>query len=183
MVRLATPAAVSTEPITLVEAKKHLEIATADTTHDTHVTMLITAAREQWEHDTQSLVVSRAVTEQLESFPESTWRLFYRPATAITSVKYYDSLNAQQTLASSEYTLTPDGRLLLAVDKDWPDYTERWDSIEVIYVAGATPTIAKQAMLLQLDVMFELRGQTKEKDACIRAYESLVARYQRSSYP
>ena len=45
------------------------------------------------------------------------------------------------------------------------------------------PEIAKQAILVQIDIFDELRGTTKEKDATIRLYENLVARFQRSSYP
>jgi uncharacterized phiE125 gp8 family phage protein len=182
-VSVANPA---TEPLSLSEAKKHLEIGQSDTTHDVEVQSLIVAARELWEHDTQALTVSRAVTEKLDGWPDECWRFYHRPVQSVTSVNYYDALNNSQLLSSSIYSLdAPNRRLLVAVDEDWPDIETRWDAVTVVYVAGETivPEIAKSAMKLQLDVLFELRGMTKEKDACLRAYENLVIRYQRSSYP
>jgi hypothetical protein len=67
----------------------------------------------------------------------------------------------------------------------WPDFQERWDAVELTYIAGSAivPEISKQAILVQCDIMEELRGTTKEKYATVQLYENLVARFQRSSYP
>lgn len=177
----------TSEPLTLSEAKKHLEIAVADDTHDTHIRALITAAREVWEHDTQTLTVSRTVTENWDDWPGTNWRLYYRPVSAISTITYYDTDNSSQTLSSSVYSLdAPNGQLMLAVDQDWPSIETRWDAITATYTAGQTVVdeIAKQAMKLQVDIGFEMRGIAPvKKDDCIKAYENLVKRYMRGSYP
>lgn len=49
------------EPLTLNEAKKQLEIATSDTTHDGQLAQMIQEAREQWEHDTDSVLDRKSV--------------------------------------------------------------------------------------------------------------------------
>jgi hypothetical protein len=57
--------------------------------------------------------------------------------------------------------------------------------VTINYTAGQSipVEISKQAILMQVDIMEELRGTTKEKDAATRAYENLVIRYMRGSYP
>ena len=182
-VSLSEPA---TEPLSLSEAKKHLTIADAYATHDTHVNSLIVAARELWEHDTQSVTVQRTITENLSDWPTSDWRFYYRPVTAVSSVTYYDAGNDSQTLASSVYSLdAPNRRLVLAVDQEWPSIETRWDAIAIAYTAGPAiiPEIAKQAMKLQLSMMFGDDMAAKEYGNWQSAYHNLVARYQRSSYP
>lgn len=177
---------ITLEPLDLSEAKEHLGITATDTTHDDHVSSLITAARELWEHDTQTLTTQRAVTEDLRDWPDEKWRFHYRPVVSITSVKYYDSSNVQQTLASTVYSLdAPNRRLLLDVDQTWPDIETRWDAIEIIYEAGqgTVDEMAKSCMKLKVDVLFELRGMTKDKNGAARAYDHLVERFLRSSYP
>ena len=211
--RSVSQAVPSLEPLTLSEAKKHLEIAQGDNTHDSHLSGLIAAAREVWEHDTQRLTTVRAVTEKLNEFPDGDsyryhsrysnddgqyygyrnndsndrhWRFYYQPIVSITSINYFDSFNADQTLSTDVYTLdAPNRHLLLKPEQAWPSIYERWDAITIVYSASSAsvPEIIKQALKLQVDVMFELRGMTKDKDACIRAYTAMVDRFCRSTYP
>lgn len=174
-----------TEPLSLAEAKKQLEIADSYSTHDTHVSGLIVAARELWEHDTQSPTVRRSVSENLSQFPDEDWRFYFRPVGSVETITYYDTANASQTLASSVYSLdAPNRKLRLAVDQDWPSAETRWDAVTITYKAGSVvvPEIAKQAMKLQISMMFG-DEMSKEFPMWLRSYEALVSRYQRSSYP
>ena len=174
------------QPVSLIEVKDQLGFAQGDSYSDDRLTRLIVAATEQWEHDTQSITTVRTVTENLPTIPPPTWRLYYRPVVSFTSFKYYDTAGTQQTLASSVYSIDiPNRKIHLAPDQEWPDFQERWDAIELTYIAGSAivPEISKQAILVQCDIMEELRGTTKEKYATVQLYENLVARFQRSSYP
>ena len=174
------------QPVSLEEVKDQLGFAQGDSYSDDRLNRLIVAATEQWEHDTQSVTTTRNVTEKIAAFPVPTWRLYYRPVQLFTSIKYYDADGVQQTLAASVYSVdVPNRQIHLAPDQDWPTIQTRWDAIQVDYVAGVAvvPEIAKQAILVQCDIMEELRGTTKEKDATIKLYENLVARFCRSSYP
>jgi len=173
-------------PVSLIEVKDQLGFAQGDSYSDDRLTRLIVAATEQWEHDTQSVTTVRTVTEKLPAIPVPMWRLYYRPVVSFDSLKYYDVDGNEQTLASSVYSVDlPNRQIHLSPGESWPETQDRWDAVELSYTAGAVivPEIAKQAILVQCDVMEELRGTTKEKDATIRLYENLVARFQRSSYP
>lgn len=172
----------ATEPVTTTEAKKHLEISGSD--HDGHVDRLIQAAREQWEHDTQQFLVSQTWRQYLDGCCE--FRFQHRPVSAITSVTYYDSSNASQTLASSVYELdTANNRFRLKPDQDWPVTYTRWDAVTVNYtMSGIVKEIDKQAVLLLVGFYFENRDMLmSEAMQSLRSYELLVRRFMRSSYP
>lgn len=184
---VVTPPA--TEPISLSQAKKQLEIPTSDTAHDDQLTLLIQAAREQWEHDTDTAVITQALRVFADRFDSDEVYIPRRPIQSITSVKYFDSLNVQQTLPADVYNLNSSKRTIeLAYLKLWPMTLERWDAIEITFVAGftnaaAVPAIAKQAMLLLVGYYFENRDMIGSMVTEVKAYENLVCRYQRASYP
>ena len=177
------------EPITLTEAKKQCELSLTDSAHDDQLTLLIQAAREQWEHDTDCSVISQTLYVHADCFGDKI-PLPRRPISSITSIQYYDSANALQTLSSSIYTLNPSARCIeLKYLQTWPDFVDRWDAVKVTYVAGyasasAVPAIHKQAMLLLVGHYFENRDMLmSDAITSVRAYESLVKKFMRSSYP
>lgn len=183
MVLSTGPAA---EPVSATDAKKHLEISGA--AHDYHVSLLIEAARQQWEHDTQEYLINQTWTLTTDSLMEL--RYPKRPVSSITSITYYDSGNSQQTLATSVYALdTADNTVRLKVDQSWPTVYERYDAVTHTVVLGdhsaatTVPAVAKQAMLLLIGNYFEDREMMAGAMGNDRAYQALVRRYTRSSYP
>lgn len=113
-----------------------------------------------------------------------------RPIASITSVKYYDTSNVQQTLATTVYGLDAASRAVrLKHLQDWPTTVlDRWDTWEITYVCGyasasLVPAISKQAMLLLVGKYFENRDMLIGATYTDRAYEALVAKFIRSSYP
>ncbi len=174
------------QPVSLVEVKDQLGYAQGDSSSDDRLTRLIVAATEQWEHDTQSITSERVIHEKWPEFPEDGCRLYYRPVPSITSVKYYDPSGTEVTLPPTVYSYdAPNRKLYLANGQSFPGVQQRWDAVTIEYTAGSKviPEICKQAILVQCDLLEELRGTTKEKDATVRLYENLVLRFQRSSYP
>jgi uncharacterized phiE125 gp8 family phage protein len=185
---LVTPPAF--EPVTLAEAKKQLELSPTDTAHDAHLSLLIQAAREQWEADTDSAVITQTWKVYAEAFDDDEIYLPKRPVQSITSIKYYDSTGVQRTLSTSVYDLDPTERSVnLKTNQVWPVVEDRWDAIEINYVAGYTsaamvPAIYKQAILLLIGKYFENRDmQVNDVIFTDGAYEALVAKFMRSSYP
>ena len=175
--------------MTLLQAKKQLEIASTDTAHDNQLQLLIQAAREQWEHDTDSCVLTQTLTCTAEYLCDGI-EIPKRPIQSITSIKYYDTSNVQQTLSTAVYSLdAPRRQIRLKYLQSWPDNLDRWDSILITYVAGYTtvgnvPAIAKQAILLLIAHYFENRDMLLNVAMeQVKAYEMLVRRYQRSTYP
>lgn len=185
---VTTPPA--SEPITSDEAKKQLEIASSDTTHDAQLTLLIQAAREQWEHDTDSACLTQTLQVNLECFYSDRIELPKRPIQSITEIAYYDSDDTTQTLSTDVYSLDAARReIRLKSTQSWPITYDRWDAVTVTYVAGyassaLVPSIHKQAMLLLVAHYFENRDMLmSDAMQSMRAYSNLVERFMRSSYP
>lgn len=189
-----TPIAVQTvppvaEPVTIYDARRQCNLATTDTAHDEKLAHLIASAREQFEHDTGTHLVSRTMELKLPMLGEM--RFPHRPVSSITSIEYYDSGNASQTLSSSVYQLdTARSQLRLAYDQSWPTTVGRWDAVTITYVLGShtdsttVPDYAKSAMLLLVANEFEapdMMGPDYTQTQV--AYERLVAKFMRSSYP
>lgn len=176
------------EPVSLTEAKKQCEIATADTAHDDHLALIIAAVRQQWEADTQEHLIAQTWELKLPYFCELQFP--HRPVASITSVSYYDSGNSSQTLSTSVYELdAARNQLRLKYQQVFPATSDRWDAVTVTYVVGANassttvPAVAKQAMLLLIGYYFDANRGDNDKQYDMRAYEALVSRYMRSSYP
>lgn len=175
------------EPVTIEQARKQVELSDTDFAHDHQLTLLIQAAREQVESDTDLVLGQKTVFVFSESF-ESSMQLQLRPVQSITSIKYYDSNNGLTTLATSFYDLDSAYRkIVLKYNQLWPAVVAgRYDAVEITYVVGYTsqaliPAIAKQACLLLIGNYFEGRDMLKESD--MKTYERLITRMARSTYP
>lgn len=180
----------ASEPITLAEARKQLELSPSDTAHDDHLTALIQAVREQFEHDTDSSILTQTLSVTCEDLSDDEIYLPRRPIQSITSIQYYDTANTLQTLSSSVYSLDkPNAAVRLNYLQLWPVTIDRWDAVTITYVAGyssisAVPQIYKQAMKLLLAHYFENRDMImSEAMQTIPAYEMIVRRFGRATYP
>ena len=182
-------AAPTSEPVTLAQAKKQLELPTAQTDHDDHLNRLIQLAREQVESDSGVVGFATTFSANLDTWPARYIELYGRPLISVTSITYTDTAGSGQTLAGADYDVDL-GRVAPVI---WPAYGVTWpalrdtrNAITVTYVAGhatvgAIPEIFKQAVLAMLSREFlDREGRAGRFDD---AYESLVARMRRSSYP
>ena len=174
-------------PVSLAEVKDQLSWAQSDDSQNSRLSRLACSASEQWEKDTQTITTERSVTESLPAFPCSPeFRFYYRPVNLVTLVTYYDKAGSLVTMDSSSYSVDyPNGRIYF---DSIPETESRWNAVSITYDAGSlaanVPAIAKQAILMQVDIQEELRGlNPKDKDASINAYENIVRRYERGSYP
>ena len=98
----------TSEPLTLAEAKKQCEIATAVTEHDTFITTQIVAARQYVERKLGIGIMTQTVTHYWDGFPQSTrhekWpviRLTPGQVQSVTSLKYIDVDGIEQQLTPS----------------------------------------------------------------------------------
>lgn len=180
------------EPVTLAEAKKQCEIPSDVSYHDEHIQRLISAARQQVEHDTGLVCYTGTYTWKLTDFPCGEYFELpdVRPVTSITSITYVDTAGATQTLATSVYALEEKAVkpfVYLKYGQSWPTVRGDINGVTVTLVAGyatvlTVPQRVKQAVLLQLHIQWLL---THEQDAKGQqdGYERLVAALMRSSYP
>ncbi len=176
-------------PVTLEQARTQVFLASDDTTHDTELADIIDVAAEQWESDTDSVLMSRSLRVYLEVFDDDEIYLPSRPIQSITSVLYYDDSDTQRTLATSVYDLDKGSRAVrLKWSQVWPSTSIRWDAAQINYVAGYStaaevPNIAKRAVLLLVGYYFAANRGDNDKPQDMRAYERLVQHHLRSTYP
>ncbi len=171
VVRTSEP---GTEPVTLSEVKAQCRVDTTD--EDTLLTSLIAAARQMCEQQLQRALITQTWKMTLDAFPDWDIDLPYPTLQSVTSVKYYDSSNVQQTMvANTDYfidTAGQPGRVLPVTD--WPTTYERPDAVEIIYVAGyanaaAVPQAIKQWLLVQIAAMFDNRSGVPGRDAQVKS--------------
>jgi uncharacterized phiE125 gp8 family phage protein len=172
--------------VTIAEAKAQLSIGASDVSHDTEVASLIAAAREEWERDTSIALITRTLEHRLPKFL-STVVLSVRPAIAISSVTYVDTAGATQTVASSNYYLDGDEVRFLDTFVR-PSVQDRSEAVKITYTAGygsdsrACPELDRMAIKLSLANRFEDRDMIAASGER-RAYEALVAKKMRATYP
>jgi uncharacterized phiE125 gp8 family phage protein len=175
--------------VTVAEARKQCELGTS-TAHDDHLALLIQAARQQWEHDTDSCVMTQVWSVTLDSFPGVEIALPKRPIAEIADIQYY--YNSNELLVLNENVFSFDAtarRLHLNSQKSWPGIYDRWDAVTITFVCGVdtaaeVPAMHKQAIRLLVGHYFENRDMMMgDAMQAVRGYECLVRRYLRTSYP
>lgn len=164
MLQIVTPPAA--EPVSLDEAKLHLRVD--GTAEDTLITSLIAAARQEIEFETGRALMTQTWDYWLDGWPcGGVLALPLPPLQSVTSIKYFDTANAEATLASSSYYVdvgsTP-GRVVLNYGQAWPATMLRpANGVCVRFVAGfgnsaAVPAKLTLALKVLLAWLYENRG-------------------------
>lgn len=164
----------SIEPISLVDAKAHMNI-TDDTDDDTYITTLITAARKYGESRQCRTYINTTLVWKLEGFPRQIHstaeriRVLYvprAPLSSVSSITYIDNDGNSQTWASSKYTVDTDtepGRIEPAFGEAWPSTRNIFNAVTVTYIAGYgssksdVPETTRQAILLMVEHLYGFR--------------------------
>ena len=128
----------SVEPVVTADQKTWMRVDTSD--EDTLIGSLAAAARAWFESSTNRQLITASWTYKLTNFPLSEIVFPLSPLQSVTSIKYYDTNDVQQTLSAALYdvdTGSKPGRIRPAVDEDWPsDIRGHTDDIEIIAVCG-----------------------------------------------
>lgn len=187
---LTRTVAPTVEPVSLAEAKKHLEIQELDQTHDSAISRMIQAAREQVEKELAVCLVNQTYTLSMRKFPsedvdKGSIRIDKKPVSSITSITYYDSNNAQQTLGTGVYGLDAERSVVyLKYDQEWPSITEQHDGIVITAVIGygataaTVPEHAKHQILIQIQEWFD----PLQRKGGVEAYDRLYKRFANPDY-
>lgn len=161
MFKIVTPPAV--EPISLTEAKLQLRVSGSE--EDEFITSLIVAAREHAENHMNRSLITQTWDYYLDYF-SNVMMIQKSPVASITSIKYQDEDNAEQTLASTYYDadlVSEPARVTLAYGKDWPDTYNKTNAVVMRLVTGyglavSVPSQIKQGMYLYITYLYEHRG-------------------------
>jgi uncharacterized phiE125 gp8 family phage protein len=185
--QLTTPPAET--PITLVEAKAHLNI-----THDDDDALVSAAVESATGHlDGRTGILGRCLVTQswtatLDHFGIGCLVLALAPVQSITAIKYRDVDGALQTFAAAAYRLTGSQarpRVVLNSGFSWPATDSDPEPITIEYVAGYgdaadVPDPIKHAIKLHVGTMFEYRETitTGSQIAILpHAHEALISPY------
>ena len=110
-----------------------------DVTEDRRIAKLIPLAYDAIERKLNKAIITQTRTATFMNFGERIV-LDYPPLATVTSVKYYDVSNNQQTLAASKYivdTTSTWGVISLIEGQSWPSIYARTNCVEVIFTCGA----------------------------------------------
>ena len=155
----------ATEPITLVEAKAHLRVDFAD--DDTLITDLIIAARRYCEGHTNRVFITQTWRQNCDFFTNPI-QLSVNPVISVTSLKYFDSANVQQTITDNDDNYQKDlnsdvAAIYEGLVNAFPAVSaNKINPIEVITVCGYgaaddVPEDIKSAIKLMISWLYETR--------------------------
>lgn len=177
------------EPITVDEAKSHLNVTSAD--DDTYIGSLIAAARRHAEAFTRRAFLFQTWDVLMDEF-SSEIGIPIAPLQSVTSVKYIDTDGAEQTVATSVYAVDDNadpGVVHLDYGQSWPAARRQRNAVTIRVVAGyedpdaapessvdVLPDDIKQAMLLHIGHMYEHRESVSDFQThnVPMSYESLL---------
>ncbi len=177
------------EPVTLTEAKLQVQIDSDITIHDPYITILITAARQMIEAETDRSIVTQTITTKIHAFPHTghnTWISLPRPnLQSITSISYVDCDGVTQVWDSSLYeieTFREPGIVYPAFGECYPTTRSQPYAVTIVHPSGygnasEVPDTIKQAMFLLISHGFNNRSAVCEGSfvELPRGFDSLIA--------
>lgn len=186
--RLAAP---EVEPVTLAEAKDHLNFDSDD--KDELIESYISAARGFVENFCHIVIAEALFEVTYDGFPASPVELPKAPLLSVESIKYDDENGDEQTLDDEAYSVDtsgPFGRVEVSGD-GWPATDGTTNSVRIRFWAGypqesgSSPSVVdaphelKHAMLLMIGHFFANREAVGESSlaAMPLAVESLIGPY------
>lgn len=164
---LSQYAAPTEEPLALSEAKKQVELPTAYTAHDEHLSRLIVAARQHFESETNRQICTATWDLVTDRFPDESCEpisLPKSPVASVASVSYVDTNGATQAWGSSNYVLSKrePATIRTAYGVTWPLTRCQPDAVTIRYVCGyggqsSVPQELRAGLLLLVSHWFSHR--------------------------
>ena len=154
----------ATEPITLEEAKEHLRVDFSE--EDDYINTLIKTARKYCESYTNKYFITQTWRQNLDFFPRVI-DLKVNPVISLTSLKYYDTTETQQTITDDSDNFQKDflddvGSIHEGLVNAFPSVGNTINPIEIITVCGYgdasdVPNDIKHAMKILISHLYENR--------------------------
>lgn len=180
-IQVVTPA--TTQPITLAEACRHLQVDLGD--DDTRVEATIAAATLQFEADTGMKLMPQSLRQVMPKWPgpRTEVTLMAAPVVAVTSVTYIDEDGTRQSLLNFH-----DGdrfglrRLEPFYQEYWPTAWEQIDSIQIEFDAGyanaaSVPADIKYALMMLIRAWYD-----NPEGGRSPGYQRIMERYKLFNY-
>lgn len=168
-------------PVTLAEAKAQCRIESAD--EDSLINGLIATSTDYVEQYTGRALVTQAWRLSLDKFTESIL-IPKGPVQTVSSVTYFDSTGALQTVPSTSYTVDTSSDpqwVVINSNASWPAVMSGINMVRIDFIAGyaTVPPSIKHAILLLIVQWFDHRSDVSDKAmiAMPNAIEALLTNY------
>ena len=156
--------------VSVLEAKEHLRIDSTFTADDSYIQTLIEAASDDASNMTRSAMMTTDYQLNLDEFPDY-FDLQLGQVTGVDTIRYFDTNNNLQTLASSEYdvdSIIQPGRVYKSKDGSWPSTYNKPNAVIVDFSAGWTdasevPNAIKHAILMIVGHLYENRQDVSDR--------------------
>lgn len=128
----------TSEPLDIDEFKQHVNLTTDFIDDDEIMNAMIKAARLGVENTLNRALITQTWDFYWDSFPEEL-EIPIGPLSSVSSITYYDTDGAQQTLSSDTYTVDTNsyvGRVYLAYGQSWPSTRAIPQAVTVRCVLG-----------------------------------------------
>ena len=144
-------------PVSMEEIREHTNVTDHD--DDPRLLEYLRSATTHIEILARKQFITQTWRVTGNNWPGSIIELPKRPLLSVTTVKYYDNSDTQQTVDSSLYTVDTDatpGRIVLNFGETWPSNRGHVNDIEVIFVCGfgasaaSVPATYKHAIKLMV---------------------------------
>lgn len=140
------------EPVTAAELREWLRLD--DTSQDTMLEGMITAARVSVEQHTHRSLVTKTIKQSLAGFPAGgCLELLFPPLASVSSVAYYDTDGTEQTVDSSNYIVDTNRIVGLVQPVDnysWQSTYDRSDAVNVTYITDGDRCPESAKVLIKL---------------------------------
>lgn len=191
LVNLTLP---SSEPVSLAEAKEQCRIVASDSTHDVLLARLVKEATRSIETLTGARLDSQTVRLDLDGFHSGKIDLGVYPVTSITSVKYDDGDNVEQSMVlGTDYWQSLGGMYPFICPVDlWPAtkygkpacvrITMSVGYFDGSPVTSACPDDLRHAVLMRVKEYFDNSGESvtgSEVFSTVSSVKALTDMYRR----
>ncbi len=129
--------AASVPPITVAEAKSYMRVDISD--DDALIGSLIDSATEYYETVTRRALITQTWTLKLNGFTSCPIELTRAPVISVSSIKYQDEYDVEQTLSTDVYAVDTDsepGRVFLKFNQSYPATLGEINAVTITYTAG-----------------------------------------------
>ena len=157
--------AASAAILSTAEAKTHLKVDTS--ADDDYIDNLVSAATESAQIFTNRYFINTTITQHGDIWSDIS-TLFKSKVSSITHIKYFDSDNSEQTLATSVWISDINhqpARIGLKPNQSFPSLADRINAVNCKYVVGYgsaasdVPEGIRQAVLLTVGNFYENRQE------------------------
>lgn len=157
-------------PITREEVKDHLRIDQTNTSEDAFIDTLILMATEYYQSRSWRQLITATYIQRFDDFPAFSFELRKPPLQSITSIKYIDENEVEQTLATSVFevdTFSEVGKVQEADGESFPTVNTQLNAVKVEYKAGFgdtrgdVPDLIKSTIKLIVAHFYENRDMVR----------------------